>query len=799
MKSTIWLKVFVFVTIPFMLLYAVQSVLIIQISVHDKTEKAKQDVENAARFSGANFQNYVETVKLALVIAARELQDIDITRPDARDLGERVLISGFRNGMVINTWLIFEPNAFDGRDAEHRGEYPGESSGRYMRSYVRQGNGYVEAPDMYEDLLDDMDVSYWYLVPRITRSPFIDVDDEYGYFWDYGAGEGQFDCISLSVPVFRDGEFIGCVGQDILLTKEILGPAPGVVSTLFTATGVLRCHEDPGKVGKSLEELGFPGSDRIKEALGRKESMLLSGDYSPLLDTGAFACFYPVKFGDFDKFIYIYAAVPKSSVWDALFPMLRLFVYTFVIFLVIFIMFLYYLFRAVSRPVHDLSLACEAISRGNFDTEIARPRSLDEIGIMAQSLYRMVEQFKIHITMQERSRQLLDMYTRLSKALYRQGRMEDVFDEMMPVIGDFFAVRRASLVLVTGETARIFASFEPGKGVQRVEGEQFLYHQQAAALLAGRKYLSLNANALRNQKIDFAGSQVLFLCILPFLVFDELKGYIIMEGDSETGPIVHNDTALLFLSETISFMLTQKEAAAMNITPVERPAEAPPGTEELPVIKAARTIGDLDVDKGLFHSGGAGEQYGKLLRISAKSFTVKMQTMRSFYTADLPAFGIEIHGIKGALNAIGAGGLGDLARELEFAAKSGDAEYCARAYPVFEEKLAAFTAQLEAITRKQQIPSRGPGSIPVLIGALEEALESSRMFDSAGAGERITPLLEYSWEDGKTKGDEELQTGETLEKISDALDSMNYDEAERNMIRLLEYLKAGEYPGNTIL
>jgi HAMP domain-containing protein len=812
MKNALWLKVFIFVTIPLMLIYALQSVFVVQNLIHDRSERAKQDVKHAALFNEINLQKYVDTARLALTITIRELQDIDTARPDARDLGEQVLVSGFGNSALVNSWLIFEPNAFDGRDEEHRGEYPGE--GRYIRSYVRQGDGYVEAPDMDETLLDNMNAASRYLVPGISREPFVSINDEYGLSRDYGAGEEQFGCISLSAPVFRNGEFIGCVGQDLLLTEEVLGPEmiPGVVSALFTTAGILFCHRDPGKVGKSLEELGFPGAGRIREALDRGESLFLSGARSPLLNTGALACFYPVKLGGFDRFIYVYTTVPESGVRDPLFPLLRLFLCVFVLFLIIFIVFFYYLFRAVSRPLRELNLACEAVSRGKFNTEIVRSRSRDEIGTLIQSFHRMVEQFRMHITMQEQSQKLLDMYTRLYKALYRHGRMEDVFDEMMPVIGNFFAIRRALLVIVAGEAARVFASFEPGKGVQRVEGEQFLYHQQAAALLAGKRYLSLNAEALRQQKVDFAGSHVLFLCLLPFLVSNDLRGYIIMEGDSETGPVVHHDAALLFLSETISFMLSQGEAAAMSAAPVQqnsgsaaragKPAEAVesesalPGKEELPVIKAARTIKELDVDRGLFHAGGVEEQYGELLRISARSFTAKMQTMRSLYTADLPAFSIEIHGIKGALNAIGAGGLGEQARELEFAAKAGDTRYCTGIYPFFEEKLAVFTTQLEAITKKREIPSRGPGSIPALIDALEEVLEASRMFDSTRAAGRVSSLLGYSWEDGRAKETTESppRIEETLERISDALDSMDYDEAEQDIVLLLEYLKAGTAP-----
>jgi HAMP domain-containing protein len=837
-KNTTWSKVLLFAVIPLTLLHVIGSVFIVRFVFNNKVGDIEMEVKNLALFNEVSFQRYIDVVELAVVSIAKDLEDIDPALPNARTLGEQVLLSNFKNSAVINSWLIFEPNAFDGRDAEHKGEYPRETSGRYMRSYVRRNGGYVEAPDMGENVLDDMNISYWYLVPKLTKAPFLDIAIDYAFSWDYGIGEGAMNSLSLVVPMFRNNEFIGCTGQDILMSSEIMGPEmiPGAVSAMFTPNGILRYHKEAGDVGKSLEELGFAGAGRIKEALSREEAVVLSGEYSPLLQTAAFAYFQPVRLANFDELIYVYAAIPESKVRDAMNPIIRSVLYSLSVSLVISVIFLGYFFRRVSKPIHSLILACDAISHGKFDTEIIQFNTNDEIGLMTRSLHRMVEQFKVHITLRERSQKLLEMYTRLHRALYRCGRMEDVFDEVMPVAGDFFAVRKASLVLTTGEDARLWAVFEPDKGTRKAEGEKFPYHRQVMGLVSGKKYISLNANALREQKIGFAGDEVLFLCILPFLAAGEMRGYVILEGDKETGPIIHNDAALLFLSETISFMLIRREVDAMRVlapswdpaagrerplaedeppteprdepqtepedepqAETQRPADGEPAEtvrhDELPVIKAARAIEDLDVDKGLFHSGGVEEQYGDLLRISAKSFTAKIQTMRSLYTADLPAFGIEIHGIKGALNAIGAGRLGEQAKELEFAAKVGDAGFCARGYPVFEEKLIAFIGRLEAIIKKKEIPSRGPGSVPVLIAGLEKALDASRLFDSSGAGEYITSLLGYSWEDcTRADGEAPPHTGETLEKIADALEYMDYDGAEHDMGLLLEYFKQEDTP-----
>jgi HPt (histidine-containing phosphotransfer) domain-containing protein len=211
-----------------------------------------------------------------------------------------------------------------------------------------------------------------------------------------------------------------------------------------------------------------------------------------------------------------------------------------------------------------------------------------------------------------------------------------------------------------------------------------------------------------------------------------------------------------------------------------------PKTGESPALRAARAIEGLDVDKGLFHSGGSAEQYGDLLRISARSFAEKIEKMRSLYREDLPVFAIEIHGIKGALYAIGAAALGDQARALEFAAKGEDeaaaAFRCAQNYPVFEEKFRAFTDRLAAIPRQRERQVRGPGDIPALIAALNEALEASRLFDSGKALEIVNSFLEYSWDESWP------EIAGNLEKIADALECMDYDAAEQSMGLLLEAL-----------
>jgi HAMP domain-containing protein len=162
---------------------------------------------------------------------------------------------------------------------------------------------------------------------------------------------------------------------------------------------------------------------------------------------------------------YIYTAIPEDIVQNAVYPVLPRIIAVFVIALALFAVLLFYLARNLLKPIHDLTLAGEALSRGDFNGEIASSRAHDEIGVMSRALRRIAEQFRITSAMRVRSGELLEIYTRLYQALYKNDRVEDVFDELLPLICAYFKVSKASLVLVTGVTVRLTMTYERNRGL----------------------------------------------------------------------------------------------------------------------------------------------------------------------------------------------------------------------------------------------------------------------------------------------------------------------------------------------
>jgi HPt (histidine-containing phosphotransfer) domain-containing protein len=198
------------------------------------------------------------------------------------------------------------------------------------------------------------------------------------------------------------------------------------------------------------------------------------------------------------------------------------------------------------------------------------------------------------------------------------------------------------------------------------------------------------------------------------------------------------------------------------------------------MVQAARCVEGLNVDRGLLLIGGVQEQYGELLRISAKVFAEGIQKMRAQYTSDLPAFAIEVHGMKGALYNIGAEEMGDLAKKLEFAAKGGDAACCREVYPAFESRLDVLARELEEATRVESGPA-GTGNIPELIKALLRIQEACRKYDAILAGKILSSFIGLSWD--------LASLGPAVAAIGEALENIDYDEAEVRIVSLLTILE----------
>ncbi|MDR2470953.1 MAG: HAMP domain-containing protein [Treponema sp.] len=791
-------KILAFVVLPFLLIYGTLSGVILRHLYQIQIRQVARRLHNQAVYNEVNLKNFYSVLELSVQISASELEKLDPANATAREMGEHILTTRFRNSQVINAWLAFEPGAFDGRDERHTGDYPGAPSGRYIRSFIRSGNLWKPSPDIDEAALNDPARASWYVSPRDTGAVYSDVGR--GFVEDYGAG--PVSVMRVSAPVYRDGRIIGCVGMAAALNEKVLGDPiyPDTEFALFLPGGRIGYSPNTELAGKSLEDLGLDGSAQIREAMGNRASLYLDDEYLGISGKPSYSHFHPVGLGG--QTLYLYTAFSRNLVWANMAPSIQPIGISLLVSMVIFSFLILYLSRTISEPLKKLTQVSEELALGRLDVRFDITRSRDELGMITRSLGRMAEQFRASKLLQGRYQDRFDIVLGIHYALFRVDTLDAAFDSLVTTVAEYFSVFRASLVFVLDKRPRLAAVFpqDPRRGEKGVE---FLHHDQVAAMLSGKKHLTMNYGALHPAALSFVDYRTRSLCILPLRTGELLRGYLILEG-REPEAFIHDDTTALFMGDILAYVLAARvDWIAKEIKGTKEPGEpgagangrdaAParsgaasamiPGTAAAPggpegqtgtLLEKAKTIRGLDVDKGVLLIGGEKEKYAELLRVTSRIIIDSVQKMRSFHRENLPAFAIEVHGMKAALYSIGAESLGGEARQLEFAAKSDDLRYCQENYPVFEENLRTFSRNLAGLFPRQERTQKGDTA--ELLKILPRIRNACAGFDADTAASLLAPALTLQWED--------REIGELLEKIEKDLENIEYDGAGEKIAAL---------------
>jgi methyl-accepting chemotaxis protein len=150
----------------------------------------------------------------------------------------------------VGVWTLWEPNAFDGRDAEYVGKPGHDKTGRYMPYWSRGANG-LNA----EEPLTDYEVEgagNYYLLPKRTNQetviePYI-----------YKVAGKEVLMTSLVVPVHNaEGKFLGVAGVDLplaALATEIASKKIGETgyAALVSNKGIYVAHPNAERCGHPM-------------------------------------------------------------------------------------------------------------------------------------------------------------------------------------------------------------------------------------------------------------------------------------------------------------------------------------------------------------------------------------------------------------------------------------------------------------------------------------------------------------------------------------------------------------------
>ena len=149
----------------------------------------------------------------------------------------------------IGVWTVWEPNAFDGHDADFVNKPGHDASGRYA-PYWHRGNGTIEV-EVNKDYTVEGAGDYYLLPKRSNQETVIEP-------YVYKVAGKDVLMTSLAVPVHRpDGTLVGVVGVDLPLAQlaaDITKKKVGVTgyAALVSNRGLYVAHPKVERCGKPM-------------------------------------------------------------------------------------------------------------------------------------------------------------------------------------------------------------------------------------------------------------------------------------------------------------------------------------------------------------------------------------------------------------------------------------------------------------------------------------------------------------------------------------------------------------------
>ena len=370
----------------------------------EATDGVQQMAQRYAREVERELQTTITTARgLALTFEGWSGSSATPSRVMA-DAAIRRLLEG--NPSLLGIWTVWEPNAFDGRDSTFARVGASDSTGRYLPYYNRySGSVAVEATRDY----DRPGAGDYYLVPKATRKEFV-VEP-----YVYEASGKSLLITGVSVPITKDGRFVGAVGADVALAEvqKVVGgirPFATGFAALVSGGGKLVAHPDTALLGKDVKE-AFQNAETL--AAMREGRLHVGVAYSSQLDDEAIRVVVPVTVAQGTPTWSLLLVVPRSTVLAEAHALRTVTIVLGALTLLLLGGVVAFLVRKVTRPLVALAATAERVRREAIASlgatgaamahgDLSAPAAVeipllpmgveDEVGVLTRELNAIIEQ-----------------------------------------------------------------------------------------------------------------------------------------------------------------------------------------------------------------------------------------------------------------------------------------------------------------------------------------------------------------------------------------------------------------------
>ncbi|WP_246221728.1 methyl-accepting chemotaxis protein [Marichromatium bheemlicum] len=379
--------------IPVTIVVLLGVILFVRDVVRDSaTEQAISLAQEVARAQGVDLASSViaeleGVTALVSVLHARDELPADVRR----DYFSKLLLTYLQDHPnLVGTWMVWEPDAFDGMDGRFAGTEAHDTTGRFIPYWYRDGE------TIGTEILKDYETrDYYRLAKQSGKTVVLDP-----YIYPLG-GVDQL-LTSVAVPILEQGRVVGVVGVDLLISDlqaqvAKIRPFDGVTA-LFSGTGTIIAHPDERRLGKDVRQsdgdmLG-EHLERFVASIEKAEPFVVQGR-SDELGGEALILSQPLLLEGTDQHWTIGMALPVSVVLAHVNVMITKVVLIGLVGVLVMTVLIVLLSRSLVGPLRGVVRALEDIASGEGDlTRRLSTSGRDEVAMVATAFNAFVS--KIH-------------------------------------------------------------------------------------------------------------------------------------------------------------------------------------------------------------------------------------------------------------------------------------------------------------------------------------------------------------------------------------------------------------------
>lgn len=471
---------------------------------------ARELVRAVAQEQGRLVQSRLDEALISARSLGQALQGVPgsggalaLTRGGADVMIQQVLKE---NPNFLGVYTCWEPNAFDGKDAEFVNAQGSDATGRYISYWTHgEGGAMVVEPLLSYEVEGDGD---YYLLPKKKKlecliNPYM-----------YPVQGVEVLITSMVAPMLSDGKFYGITGIDIALgfIQTIVDDVEELYDdqatlALIAADGTLAAvTKRPELAGKKVAEFDAEGAEAIQGIVEKGEAHLEE-------EGGMMSVYVPIRAGRTDTAWSLNVRVPMSKITETADQlqaganrnvMVLMGISTLCIFGGIAV--LWFLSRGIVRPISAANVMLRDISEGEGDlTKRLQTTTEDEVGAMSRYFNHFVEKLQGIVgeiagnagTLHQSSDDLSVTASTMAGATERMnGYVAEVTGTMVQASQEVSAMAEG-IQVVSGEATNVAQTAEKVSGsLNKMGGSVEQMSSRMNSIAATTEEMSANVNAV---------------------------------------------------------------------------------------------------------------------------------------------------------------------------------------------------------------------------------------------------------------------------------------------------------------